>query len=255
MSETGTYVYAVGRNLEPDRLTELEGVGGSSVRTIDHRNLTAVVGTVDLREFGESALRRNLEDLDWVEATARRHDEVVRGVAGITTAVAPFRLVTIYRSDEGARDRLEELYDDLTTALDRVDRRSEWSVKAYSRTRSEPPETVRSEAAASGVAYLERRRAEIRRRQEAAVDQQVLADQLFRDLVPRVAATRRLAPQDQRLSGRVEPLAFNAALLVDDDRSADLFRLIDALRERYSTLDIEVNGPWPPYSFAVLDKT
>jgi hypothetical protein len=252
VSETGTYVYAVGRNLDEELLSGLEGVGGSAVRMIAHRELTAVVSTVDLEEFGESALRRNLEVLAWVEETARRHDEVVRRAAAITTALAPFRLVTIYRSDDAACDRIEELYDDLVLALDRVDRRSEWSVKVFCRARSVPSATV--EAASSGVAYLERRRAEIRDRQQAAGEQQLLADQLFWDLVPGAAATRRLAPQDQKLTGRREPMALNASFLVDEEQSTDFFELVNATRARYPSLDIEVNGPWPPYSFAVLDK-
>jgi hypothetical protein len=254
VAETGTYVYAVGRYLDDEILSELEGVGGAPVRTIGHRDLTAVVSTVDLEEFGESALRENLENLGWVEKTARRHDEVVRRAAAITTALAPFRLVTIYRSDDAARDRIEELYDDLVLALDRIDRRSEWSVKVYSRAPSKPVAPVTTEGSGSGVAYLERRRAEIRGRQAATADQQMLADQLFWDLVPGAAATRRLAPQDQRLTGRQDTMSLNATFLVDDDRSTDFFQLVDELRSRYPSFDIEVNGPWPPYSFAVLEK-
>jgi gas vesicle protein GvpL/GvpF len=254
VAETGTYVYAVGRHLEAEVLTELEGVSRAPVRTIGHRDLTAVVSTVDLEEFGESALRENLEDLAWVEKTARRHDEVVRRAAALTTALAPFRLVTIYRSDDAARARIEELYDDLVLALDRIDGRSEWSVKVYSREQSAPAAPVAAEGSGSGVAYLERRRAEIRGRQEDAANQQVIADQLFWDLVPGAAATRRLAPQDQRLTGRRESMALNATFLVDDDRSSEFFRMVDELRTRYESFDIEVNGPWPPYSFAVLEK-
>lgn len=254
MAETGTYVYAVGRYLDEEVLSGLEGVGGADVRTFDHRDLVAVVSTVDLAEFGETALRENLEDLGWVEKTARRHDEIVRRAAAITTALAPFRLVTIYRSDDAARDRIEELYDDLSLALDRIDGRSEWSVKVFGRGQSMPAAPVMTEGLGTGVAYLERRRAELRERQEAAVDQQLLADQLFWDLVPGAAASRRLAPQDQRLSGRTQPMALNVTLLVDDDRSTDFFQLVDGLRARYPSVDIEVNGPWPPYSFAVLDK-
>ena len=254
MAETGTYVYAVGRYLDEEVLSGLEGVGGAAVRTFDHRDLVAVVGTVDLAEFGEAALRQNLENLDWVEKTARRHDEIVRRAAAITTALAPFRLVTIYRSDDAARDRIEELYDDLCVALDRIDGRSEWSVKVFGRSPSMPTAPVMTEGLGTGVAYLERRRAEIRGRQEVAADQHALADQLFWDLVPGAAATRRLASQDQRLSGRSQPMALNATFLVDDERSTEFFQLVDSLRARYPSVDIEVNGPWPPYSFAVLDK-
>jgi hypothetical protein len=238
--------------MDEQLLAGIDGVGAEPVRVIAHRDLHAVVSTVDLDEFGEAALRQNLENLAWVEKTARRHDEVVRRTAAITTALAPFRLVTIYQSDDGARDRMEELYDDLVQALDRVDRRSEWSVKAY--CRPQPKVSKPSSPAGSGVAYLERRRAEIRERQESATEQQLLADQLFWDLVPAASATRRLAPQDQRLSGRTDVMALNVAFLVDDERSTEFFELVNATRAKYPSLDVEVNGPWPPYSFAVLDQ-
>jgi hypothetical protein len=254
MSETGTYVYAVGRHLDEELLTRLVGVGDAPVRMISHRDLDIVVSTVDLDEFGETALRTNLESLPWVEKTARRHDEIVRRAAALTTALAPFRLVTICRSDDAARARIEELYDDLTPALDRIDRRSEWSVKAFNRMRTPTPAAVEAEAPSSGVAYLQRRRAELRSRQEVAADQEMLAEQLLRDLVPATAATRRLAPQDQRLTGRAESMALNAAFLVDDDRSTEFFELVNELRSRYPSFDVELDGPWPPYSFAVLDK-
>lgn len=257
MVEYGTYVYAVGRRLSGDQLAGVEGLGDTPVRTIAHRDLIAVVSTVDLAEFGEAALRENLEDIRWVEATARRHHAVVRRVGDATTALAPFRMVTIYRSDDATRDRMEELYAELAVALDRVDGRGEWSVKVYQRTldRSGPKATTSAGGPGAGVAYLERRRAELREREAAVAHQQLLSDELFWDLVPSAAATRRLVPQDQRLSGRSEPMTLNAAFLVDQDRSTEFLRLVDDARSKYTSLVIEADGPWPPYSFAVLDQT
>jgi hypothetical protein len=49
-------------------------------------------------------------------------------------------------------------------------------------------------------------------------------------------------------------MALNASFLVDDERCTEFFQLVDGLRARYPSFDIEVNGPWPPYSFAVLDQ-
>ena len=256
MTELGTYVYAIGRYLSGDQLAEVRGQSDIPVRTIAHRDLVAVVSTVDLSEFGESALRQNLEDIRWVETTARRHHEVVRRTSEVTTALAPFRLVTIYRSDDAARVRMEELYDELAVVLDRVEGRGEWGVKVHHRTsdRSGPKATTSAGGAGTGVAYLEQRRAALRDKEAALAHQQLLSDELFWDLVPGAAATRRLVPQDQRLSGRSEPMTLNAAFLVDHDRSSAFLRLVDDARIKYPSLVIEVDGPWPPYSFAVLDQ-
>ncbi|HEY3561147.1 MAG TPA: GvpL/GvpF family gas vesicle protein [Kribbella sp.] len=255
MTDLGTYVYAVGRNLDDPGVSGISGAGDSTVRLISARGLTAVVSSVDLAEFGEAALRRNLEDLTWVERTARRHDEVVRQSAAAAGALAPFRLVTIYRSDDVVRDRIDEMYDELTLALDRIERRSEWSVKAFSKDDAPPAEVAATGAPESGAAYLQRRRAEIRRRNDATDSQRMRADQLFWDLTAAASATRRLAPQDRRLSGREQPMVLNGSFLIDDDRTGEFLDLVDRLRDSYPGLDVEVNGPWPAYSFAVLDAT
>lgn len=103
--ETGVWLYAVTRGRIPPRLTELRGVGGEPVRTVDADDLLAVVSSVSLDEFGEVALKRNLEDLDWLAATARAHDAVVNSVARTAPAV-PFRLATLYLGDERVRGLL-----------------------------------------------------------------------------------------------------------------------------------------------------
>ena len=87
-----------------------------------------MVSDVPLAEFGEEALKRNLESLPWLEKVARGHDEVVRAVAACGPA-APLRLATIFHDDDAVRRRLDEWHDALVEVLDRVDGRAEWSVK------------------------------------------------------------------------------------------------------------------------------
>src|SRR4051794_24471870 len=107
MSADGVWVYAVthGGRVE-GRLRGLRGVAGEMVRLVASGGLVAVVGTVSLDEFGEDALRRNLEDLDWVAAKARAHDAVISAVAQ-AAAVIPVRMATVYRDDEGVRKLLD----------------------------------------------------------------------------------------------------------------------------------------------------
>ena len=53
--------------------------------------LTAIVGDVGDRDYGEAALRRHLEDLDWLARTARAHHAVLAAVAE-RGPVVPMRL-------------------------------------------------------------------------------------------------------------------------------------------------------------------
>ena len=61
------WMYAVAGDFTAPIAGELTGVGGSAVRPVRAAGLTAIVGDVDQPDFGEAALRRNLEDLDWLE--------------------------------------------------------------------------------------------------------------------------------------------------------------------------------------------
>jgi hypothetical protein len=257
MTETGTYVYAIGRSLDRERLRGVAGLGGAEVRTVEQRELVAIVSTVDLDEFGESGLRRNLENLAWLETTARCHDDVIRRSVGAGAAVAPFRLATIYRSDESVRERIDDLYDNLVAALNRVEGRTEWSVKAYVlpvAPVAQPSATEETSAGGAGVAYLNRRRAELQGQAQATEQAAASAEQVFTEVAARAEASRRLPPQDQRLSGRAETMALNATFLVDDDRADEFCGFVASLSGGHPELQIEVDGPWPPYSFATLEK-
>ncbi|WP_174567468.1 GvpL/GvpF family gas vesicle protein, partial [Actinomadura kijaniata] len=101
-SGTGTgsavYLYGVARGLDPKVLEGVTGVGGAPVRPVRAGELTALVSTVDQGEFGEEALRVNLEDLTFLEATARAHHQVV-DLAAHAAPTAPVRIATLYRDD------------------------------------------------------------------------------------------------------------------------------------------------------------
>ena len=101
-----------------------------AVRPLNAAGLTALVGSVGRSEFGEAALCQNLENLDWLERTARAHHEVIETVAK-ERPVVPMLLATVYSSDEAAAGMLAERAADLRQALTMLARRSEWGVKAY----------------------------------------------------------------------------------------------------------------------------
>lgn len=48
-------------------------------------------------------------------------------------------------------------------------------------------------------------------------------------------------------------MVLNAAYLVDDDRGGQFAQAVAALDAGEPQLQLELTGPWPPYSFAVPD--
>jgi hypothetical protein len=251
---SGSYMYTVSLDLKPGPLGAIRGLRGGELRIVEQQGLTAVVSSVDLDEFGEAGLQRNLEDLRWLEEVARAHDAVVQHVAGLGP-VAPLRLATICRTDDAVRRRLEEWHDDLIMALDRVAYRDEWSVKVIHKTvRAAGPAAPPVESGTPGADYLQRRRAEMAAARQSTEDLAVLADVLHRELSRGAAASRRINPQDPRLSGHDGTMILNGAYLVDSNREDDFSMLVEDVASRHPELLVELNGPWPPYSFATLDQ-
>ena len=105
-----SYLFAVARGLDTQQLGDVSGLRDAALQVLEHRGLQAVTCSVDLAEFGEEALRRNLESLAWLEEVARAHDDVVQAAA-LRATTAPMRLVTICSDDAGVRARLDEWYD------------------------------------------------------------------------------------------------------------------------------------------------
>jgi hypothetical protein len=223
-------------------------VAGSEVVQIEAAGLHALASRVPLAEFGEEALRRNLNDLAWLEATARAHQDVLDATAGASTIV-PLRLCTIYANEERVRELLVAERERFAEALHLLRGKSEWGVKAYA-------QPVAAEAApdrepVGGGAYFDRKRREREAREQAirAVDESVhevhaaLAEWATDAVVNR--------PQNRDLAGYEGEMVLNAAYLIDDDRVSEFEAMVDAFDERHreAGLRFELTGPWPPYNF------
>ena len=248
----GRYLYAVTRGLSPGSVDGVTGLGGAPLDVLEHRGLSVLMSDVPLDEYGEEGLRRNLEDLAWLETTARGHDEVVR-FASSRGPTAPMRLVTICLDDDGVRARLDESYEQIVQALARVEGRLEWSVKAFAPDDAIPEPAGRPTAVGpgGGAAYLRARKAAVEGRRAQDDAAMARADELH-DALSRVAvASRRLPPQDPRLSGFDGRMTLNAAYLVE---AGDAFlHEVERLAEQYPDARVTAGGPWPPYSFATLE--
>ena len=250
---SGLYLYAIGRGIDEEGLAHTPGLREAPLRVVEHRGLAAVVSDVDLDEFGEDGLRHNLENLHWLEDVARTHDAVVRAATAVGPT-APLRLATVCFDDDQVRARVEQWHDPLVRALDRVDGRAEFSVKAYASMTE--PAAARSPAASTGpgagAAYLQRRKEETLRRERAGQDAVHDAEELYTALAEHAVARRRLQPQDPRLTKHEGTMVLNAAYLVDaEEPFADT---VAAAASRWPQLRVEVIGPWPPYSFATLEE-
>ena len=284
MSTAGLWLHAVMRDPDPARLTGLTGVGGGALRTIAAADLTAIVCPVDLAEFGTEPLRRNLEDIGWVEAVARTHHHVAVELSRLGPVV-PARLATIYLTDESVVGLLTRGRTGIDAALKRVSGRIEWGVKAYMvsapRSLSErrpasvqqprptpspggaqaepgfggaehPQRHSAANGPGAGADYLRRKRAALSARSEAASAAANCAEELHTALAAVAEAARRHPPQSRGLNPRAASMVLNGSYLVDAGQGDRFAETVAGLAGGYDAIEVELTGPWLPYSFAIV---
>ncbi|WP_319459980.1 GvpL/GvpF family gas vesicle protein [Micromonospora sp. RTP1Z1] len=245
---TGVWLHGVTVDVDPATLAGVAGMDGAPVRAVRAAGLTAVVSAAPLAEYGEAALRRNLEDLAWLERAARTHHTVVDALSR-AGAVVPARLATVHRDDDRVAGVLAERRDELAATLARLTGREEWGVKGYVAPGALPGTAEPAGGGGAGAAYLRRRRAQLTAREEG---QRIAADAaatVHAALAGYAVAARRHAPQDRRLSGAATAMVLNGAYLIDRSRLAGFSELVGALADGHPELRLELTGPWPPYSF------
>ncbi|MEU3987821.1 GvpL/GvpF family gas vesicle protein [Streptomyces platensis] len=258
-TETATYVYAVCRRLDPAALRGLAGLAaGFPVRTLPLGPLTAVVQHVPAAGFTEDAWQQRLSDRADLERCARAHHEVVTAAAACGPTV-PLALATLYRGDERAQQALDADRDRFAAALARIEGHAEWGVKVSLPTtvpeapQSVPPATPRNGGGPSGGAgraYLERKRGLHQAREQHHDRALRTAEDIDATLSRLATATRRLRPHSPEMTGERHRLqVLNAAYLVRTVREKELLDAVELLRRRTGA-EVEVSGPWVPYSFA-----
>ena len=102
-------------------------------------NTWLVVANVPLKAFGQDALDKRLQDVDWMSRCGVAHQAVMDSFLD-SDAVVPMTLFTIFANDERALAEARKDPARLEASLDRVAGRAEWVVRV-----------LRGEAAASGA--------------------------------------------------------------------------------------------------------
>ena len=243
---------------------EGDGVAGSRIEVIADDGLAALFSRVPLEEFGEESLRRNLNDLGWLERVARAHESVLeRALDGAT--IAPLRLCTIYEGPARVRIMLDAARERFLAVLDALDGREEWGIKllldpaqvAAEARRRLPVADQESEVAerGEGTGYMLGRRLERKVADTADTLAAEIAHEVHANLRNWAVDAVTRPPQNRDLSGHEGDMVLNAAYLVEAERVDGLRELVTVLESHHRDVGarIELTGPWPPYNFVPQD--
>lgn len=233
----------------------LRGVDpGSPVEVVDEGELAVLASRVPLTEYGDERLREHLEDIAWLERTARAHEAVQEAVLR-REALVPLRLCTIFRDAERIRSALSDNAEVFSRNLAALAGVKEWGIKVFvdvSRLAVGSASGGETEPVGeSGTAYLTSRQKE-RDRAAGANELCARCTEEVRRTALALSIDERVNPlQPPEAHGRDAEMILNGAYLVGDDRVAELREAVSDLRGRWEErgLFVELTGPWPAYNF------
>lgn len=262
-AEGGWYLYGVTERVPKvsadGSIAHLVGLEDQPVSAIQIGDLAAIVTPVSVENYSPEALSIRASDAAWLEAMVRGHNDVIDAVHAQTT-ILPAKFGSVYGQIEDLRQALQPAEQALRDQLARVRETDEWAVHVYADRAAIEDDvaahdsnvlSLRSQLAGArpGRAFFLQRKLsdELAAATDAALHgaaQQAHAQLGTYALDVDVSPTARTT---DRGIGRVEIL--RAAYLVRRDDTDDFLEAAGTFGNTDPALEVEVTGPWPPYSF------
>lgn len=212
--------------------------GMHEVRPLASGEFFCWVSPVDHAGFS-AALEQNMENLEWLALHGVRHQQVVSEVAS-QTMILPARFGTIFSGEAALIKDVQSRKAALNKVFARISGADEWGVKVFAdrATPASPPMEARS-----GKEYLQQKALRMQKRPERN-------DQELTGLATELQKIATHSAPSGKVSGAEPSLLWQATFLVPRAKHKEWDQALKKFVERWEgQRRIEVNGPWPPYSF------
>ena len=273
--DSGYYLYAVSKvdvlqlaaSLSADRGSEpceLTGIHfDHDLEQVTCKKLTAIISEVPLSEFGQEELRQNINNLEWLERTARKHDRIIRNLS-LVTSIVPVRFATVFRSKTGIEQFIEQHCKQLDALLESIDGcwevgvtlafdRDEILKKLKETDQQMKQLSEKIDRSQAGTAYLFKKRLELMLNEKfnSFVEQELEQSKAILKKWSKVVKEE----QSSQIATNGSPLLVKLSCLTHVSDIEQLRATIESMQAT-STLggkSVHLSGPWPPYSFSKLD--
>jgi hypothetical protein len=193
---------------------------------------------VDQASFAK-AVERNMENLEWLALHGVRHQQVVAEIfAGHT--ILPARFGMVFSGEPALLKNVQQRKPGLEKVFIKISGAEEWGVKIFA---EQVPAKPVAQQVRSGKDYLQLKSAKLKKRPERDTS----GLQEFAAELEKIALDS--APAG-KVSGTQPDLLWQATFLVPKGRRKPWDHALKGFVKKWSgKRRIEVNGPWPPYSF------
>ena len=224
--------------------------------------LAAVVRPVLMADFTPAVMQQRLRSASGMEAIVRSHNRVVEAIHA-QQAILPARFGVVYADTRDIQSALRSVCDSLLPQLHRLEGCDEWALHLYANRAAVRERVVagnpaiarlREEflAARPGRAYFLER--QLREELDGATRQALatLARNAF-DRLTAVAIAGQVNPVGAGADSATEVEILRAAFLLARDDAERFDAELCSVTDAGEGIRCECSGPWPPYSFAVVD--
>jgi hypothetical protein len=223
---------------KPARVASVGIDGLHPVRPLACGDFVCWVCEVDQASFAQ-AVERNMENLEWLAVHGVRHQQVVAEVAA-QMAIVPARFGTVFSGEPAVLKDVRGRAAALNKVFARIEGGDEWGVKVFA---ANSARMVAATAARSGKEYLQQKAASMKKRPERN-------DQELGELAAALARIATDSAPSGKVSGAQPNLIWQATFLVPRTKRQQWDQVLQSFVEKWEgQRRIELNGPWPPYSF------
>jgi hypothetical protein len=271
ISRYGLYAYGlVGKS--PQQLTILGIDKKNNIYPVEGKDICVIVSKIDIDQF-QNQIKPLFSELtktvgaaqSGTEEILQAHEDVIDTLMQETTVI-PFKFGTILKDEKAALKMLQDEEEKFKRLLSKFAGRAEWGLKIYADTQAFINHIMQIEPAfknleeqraklSRGVAYLLGRKMEEELKDHTVAQLAKVTEIIFQKLEEYAYEAKLNKTLPQTLTGRNKDMILNAAYLVESEKVARFCNQGKSLAEQYEAmgLDLEISGPWPPYSFTQPD--
>ena len=183
---------------------------------------------------------------------------------GKALSLIPMRFGTIFKEKVSLEQTLNKDYTKIREVLERIRGKQEWSVKVYLKDRRKFEQVIKEKN--ETIKEMERKIVDLPEGMAFFMEEELkeviyeeldkalnnIVEGLFEYFKKQSIASVKNKILEKELTGRQEPMVFNVAYLISEEKIEDFNKDAQRLNQEIQAngFCLEYSGPWPAYNFS-----